>query len=615
LSRNKDNISENWRFFGNAFLEIDFLNDLTFRSHLGLDYSTWYQSSFTSDTEISWPRTSNELLVQSDYQSNTTWYNTLNYNRVFNGQHALNVLLGTELIDSRYRYLSGSREEFFVEDLSYRFLDAGESAQQNSGTGSEWNMFSLFGKITYAFQNRYLADFIIRRDGSSRFSPEYRYGVFPAFSLGWRISKESFLSGTKWIDDLKLRTSWGQMGNQNIDPYNKYSTFSTDIWRSSYDITGSNISIKSGYDSQRFGNPFGRWETTTILDIGFDATLFNGRFSVYFDWFDRKTTDLLVELPLPATQGEGNAPFQNTGEMENKGVEFTFFYNNGFSNSEFQYSLGFNISHYSNKVLRLGENQNMIIPGPSLRQLRYTRTVEGQPFMSYWGKERNGFTNGSESYWNEEGEYVSDIYPGYYNYISQYGEGVGRFKFIDQNGDGVINDKDNTYIGSPHPDFYYGLNAAFEWKGFDFTLFFQGVSGMDMINYVSRWIDFVQFQGNRSVKMYEKSWTPSLGDQAELPVLSFGDWVSSHQANDYFVQSASYLRMRNMMFGYTFLNIKGVDRLRLYFQMLNLFTITKYEGLEPDVASTNQANDFYLGIDQGVYPSAKTFLFGLNFGF
>jgi len=404
------------------------------------------------------------------------------------------------------------------------------------------------------------------------------------------------------------------MGNQNIDPYNQYSTFRTHIWESSYDITGSNNSVRVGYDTERFGNPFGHWETTTVLDIGFDATVFNGRFSLYFDWFDRKTTDMLVQLPLPGSRGDAATPFQNAGEMENKGVEFTFFYNNGFSNSEFQYSIGFNISHYSNKVLKLGEDHDMIIQGPSLRQQRYTRTVSGQPFMSYWGKELNGFTDGSESYWNEDGDYISDLYPNYYNYISQYGSGKGRFRFIDQNDDGVIDDDDNTFIGSPHPDFYYGLNAAFEWKGFDFTLFFQGVSGMELINYVARWIDFTQFGGNRSIKMYEKSWTPSLGDKAELPVLSSWDNLS-YQPNDYFVQTASYLRMRNIMFGYTFSNIKGVDRLRLYFQMLNLFTITKYEGLEPDLASVNQANDLSLGIDQGVYPSAKTFLLGLNFGF
>jgi TonB-linked SusC/RagA family outer membrane protein len=615
LERAKDNVSENWRVFGNAFLEADLFKDLTFRTQFGIDYTNWYQSAYTFlNPEDAEPRSSNTLGVNMNYVLNWTWYNTLVYNHTWADKHRLNVLAGTEAIENTYRQLWGSRSNFFVDDLSYRFLNAGEAAQQNTGSGSGWSMFSLFAKVNYSFNDKYLVDFTIRRDGSSRFGPENRFAVFPAFSVGWRMSSESFMSGVSWTDDLKLRVGWGQMGNQNIAADNQYSTYRTHPWQSSYDIAGSNTATVAGFDTGRFGNPFGQWETTTTLNAGFDWTMFNNKLTVNFDWYDRVTTDMLFTLTLPGTQGNASAPAQNVGEMKNTGIDLNVAYNGASSSGNFTYTIGFNFSQYNNEVVALSDNTASTLLGPSLRQQRYTRSVAGEPYMSMWGKEIIGFTDGSESYWNEAGEYVSDIYPGYYNYISQYGEGVGRFKFKDQNGDGVINDEDDTFIGNPHPDFFYGLNAAFTFKNFDLTLFFQGVQGNDLINYVSRWIDFVQFQGNRSVKMYEKSWTPELGDAAELPVLSFTDNLS-YASNSYFVQDGSYFRMKNLMFGYTFPNLKGIDRLRIYFQGVNLFTITNYEGLDPEVNIAGPGDNASLGIDQGIYPTSRQFIFGLNFGF
>jgi TonB-linked SusC/RagA family outer membrane protein len=618
LQRAKDNVSENWRVFGNAFIEADLFKDLTFRTQFGVDYTNWYQSAYSYlNYEDAEPSSSNSLGVNMNYVLNWTWYNTLVYNHTWADKHRLNVLVGTEAIENTYRRLYGSSINFFVDDLSYRYIDAGVR-QPSSGSGSSWSMFSLFGKINYSFNDKYLVDVTIRRDGSSRFGSENRFAVFPAFSLGWRLSSESFMSGSSWVDDLKLRFGWGQMGNQNISPDNQFSTYRTDPWRSSYDIGGSNTSTVKGFDTNRFGNPFGQWETTTTLNAGIDLTVLNNRLTFNFDWYDRTTTDMLYTLPLPGTQGDASAPAQNVGEMNNTGVDLNVSWSDASSSGDFTYNIGFNLSHYKNEVVALSDDAGTVLLGPERRQVRYARSVAGEPYMSFFGYDINGFTDGSESYWtqNEEGEdvYVSDIYPGYYNYISQYGDGVGRFKYIDQDGDGVITDADRTFIGNPHPDFYYGLNAAFTFKNFDLTLFFQGVQGNDLINVVSRWIDFAQFQGNRSIRMYEESWTPTLGDNATLPVLSASDNLSQEPSSA-FVQDGSYFRMKNLMLGYTIPNLKGIDRLRVYFQALNLFTITKYEGLDPEVNISDPGANNTLGLDNGIYPTSQSFILGLNFGF
>jgi len=323
---------------------------------------------------------------------------------------------------------------------------------------------------------------------------------------------------------------------------------------------------------------------------------------------------MLYTLSIPATRGNASAPAVNIGEMNNKGIDLGLNWGDASASGDFTYDIGVNFSQYKNEVVSLSGNEDETLLGPDLRQYRYSRSAAGQPFMSFWGFERDGFTDGSESYYNEDGDYVSDQYPGYYNYISQYGEGVGRFKFVDQNNDETITDADNTWIGNPHPDFYYGLNMSFAWKGIDLVVFFQGVQGNDLINYVGRWVDFNQFQGNRTMKMYQESWTPTLGDNAKLPVKSAQDNLS-YLPNDYLVQDGSYLRLKNLMIGYTIPNLKGIDQLRIYFQTTNVFTVTNYEGLDPEVNIAGVGDNASLGIDQGIYPTPQSYILGLNFGF
>jgi len=601
LDRNKDNVQKRWRVFGSAYLEADIFEGLTFKTQLGIDYRNYFLSAFTpKNIEGAEPSANDALAVDYSYDFDWTWYNTLTYTKTFGSAHRLNVLLGTEAIENVYRDLGADRVGYFSIDPNYRFLNAGTAGIVNNGGGSESSLFSLFGKVNYVLLDKYLFEVTIRRDGSSRFSSANRYATFPAFSVGWRLSEEPFLSGVGWITDLKLRGGWGQMGNQEIANYNEFSTYRTNIEASGYDINGSNSSVVPGFDSNRFGNPFGKWETTTTLDIGFDWTIAN-KFTVNFDWYDRTTSDMLYVLTLPGTQGSADAPYQNVGEMNNKGIDLNLVWNSANASGDFQYEIGLNLSHYKNEIVKLSDNAAEGFYGESRRQAFYTRNEAGVPFSSFYGYYIDGFTDGTEP---------ESLFPGYYGYL----DGRGRFKYRDTNNDDVINDADRDFIGSPHPDFTYGLNFNASYKNFDFVVFFQGSQGNDLVNYVRRWTDFWFFQGNRSMRMYEESWTPELGDGAKLPILSANDNVSGTYPSTYFVENGSYLRLKNLQVGYSIPNLRGVSRLRVYVQATNLFTITNYSGLDPEVNVQGDGTDINLGLDEGYYPTSQQFMIGLNLG-
>lgn len=599
--RNKNNVQERWRMLGGAYIEADIIKDLTFKSQLGIDYRNYYLSGFSpQNIEGSEPSSNHALAVDYSYNFDWTWYNTLNYSKTFADAHRINVLVGTEAVDGRYRSLGADRVDYFVTDLNYRYLNAGSGGIANNGSGNESSLFSIFAKVNYVYNDKYLFDATVRRDGSSRFSENNRYGVFPAFSAGWRISEEAFMSSATWTTDLKLRAGWGQMGNQEIANYNEFSTYRSSINQSNYDITGSNTSIVAGFDSQYFGNPDGRWESTTTLDIGFDWLLWN-KLTVNFDWYDMTTTDMLYRLNLPGAGGSADLPYQNVGEMNNTGIDLGINYAGASSTGEFTYDIGFNLSQYKNEIVSLSDNAAEGFFGEARREQVYTRNEAGTPFSSFYGYIIDGFTDGTEA---------ESTFPGYYG----YGDGKGRFKYRDLDGDNVITDADRTFIGNPHPDFTYGLNFNANYKDFDFAVFLMGSQGNDITNYVSRWTDFWMFQGNRSHRMRYESWTPELGDNATLPIASANDGISTRPST-HFVEDGSYLRLKNLQVGYTVPNLKGIDRLRVYVQATNLLTITNYSGLDPEVNINGDGSDANLGFDEGYYPTSQQFLIGVNFGF
>jgi TonB-linked SusC/RagA family outer membrane protein len=608
LDRGKNNSSKNSKVFGNLYVELDLLKNLTARSSLGFDYQSIEGNIYDLvNLEHSAPLSLNRLTNSKSTEFTTTWSNTLNYKASFNEVHNLQVLLGTEAIESSLKAFQGSRDGFISEDPDYMYLDAGSVALNNAGNGSEWALFSLFGRVNYKFKDRYLLEATLRRDGSSRFGQNHRYGMFPAFSAGWRISEESFMSDIKWIDNLNIRGAWGQTGNQEIGNYNGFTTYRTSLSTSSYDMNGTNTSVLAGFDTQGYGNPDAKWETTTQTNIGIDATVLNGRLGFTVDWFERKTSNMLYQVRLPATQGEAVVPFVNVGSMSNKGVDVGVTFRN-LNGSKFTYEIGANVSTYRNQIISLSGNNNESLISPLIRSYSYARSAAGYPIYSFYGLAIDGI------FQNEKEVQDHAPYPGYAEVNNGVTTGVGKYKYRDVNGDGLISDADRTWIGNPHPDFTYGFNINLGYKNFDMTMFFQGVQGNDMISFVRRLTDFNELGNNRSLRMYNQSWTPD-NPNAVLPILDASD-SRSLLPSSYFVEDGSYLRMKVLQIGYTLpskmLTRIGFERVRIYVQAQNLFTITNYSGLDPEVNFTGSGTTSQMGIDQGVYPASKIYQMGIN---
>lgn len=605
LYRTKDNRVNTFRTFGNAYLEVDVLKDLVAKSSIGVDFTNSNRTAYVLlDLEEAEIESNNSLTNAYAYDVNWTWSNTLNYSKTLGGIHKLNVLAGTEAIKGSGKDFSATRTSFYSEDPQYMYLSAGSAGINNTGAGYQWSLFSVFGKVNYALKDRYLLEATVRRDGSSRFGQNNRYGTFPAFSAGWRLSEETFMKPLSWLDDLKLRAGWGQTGNQEIGNYNGFSTYRSTLNQSSYAIDGSNSSVQPGFDTQAFGNQNAKWETTTQTNIGLDATFLKGMFNLNLDLYNRTTSDMLYQVSLPATQGVATVPFVNVGEMNNKGIDLAIDFNNKALDGQLTYSIGANISAYKNNVEKLNNSASAVLLGPTIRSYTWTRSVAGMPLYSFYGLQIDGI------YQNQAEVDKGPTYPGY--------AAVGKYKYHDTNQDGVITDADRKFLGNPHPDFTYGINLNLGYKGFDLSAFFQGVKGNQILNMVKRWTDFNNQAGNRSLRMLNDSWTPQNPD-AVLPILDAND-SRSQQPSSYFIEDGSYFRMKNLTIGYTLpakaLAKLGLTSARIYVQGQNLFTITKYSGIDPEVTSVGSApGSTVLGVDQGNYPRSKMYQVGLNFGF
>jgi len=620
LVRNKNNGYKDLRIFGNTYAEVDILKNLTAKTSFGVDATVSAGTYFTPvEIELAHGTNVNSLSENRSYSYAWTWTNSLTYDKTF-GDHHLNVFAGLESIDSYGNFVNAYRQGFFSNAEDLRYIDAGNpSTSTNSGYAtSSWSLFSYFGRIDYAFQDKYLLQGTVRRDASSRFQAASRYATFPAASVGWRLSKEAFLSNVRFITDLKLRAGWGQTGNQEIGDFNAYSTYQSNPNSSGYGIGGAPIGYVQGFDLARFGNPNAKWETTTTVNVGLDANLFQGKFDLSLDVFDRQTRDLLYTKAYDPRLGDASIPAQNIASLQNRGVDLGLNYNDAAMDGQLTYSIGVNFSTYRNKILALDpQNPNDFLPGFSLRTPAVTRSIAGRPISSFYGYIIDGILQ------NEEQVAKHAKFPGYYDsniYINEKRtQGVGKFDYRDINNDGLINANDQTYIGSPHPDFTYGINANVAYKNFDLTIFAQGVQGNDIFNHVRYWTDFEVFQGNRTKRMLYESWRPD-NPNAKLPILDAND-AQSGEPSTYFVEDGSYLRFKNIQLGYTLpksiLSKIGTDHLKIYVQAQNLFTFTKYTGLDPEVnlRNFNSGSDRQIGVDEGVYPTPKSIIVGLSLGF
>lgn len=599
LYRSKDNYNRSFGMTGNVFAQVEPVKDLKVKTLFGYNINNsknfaprlpdWENTNGARSTSLS-EGTANNITWN--------WSNTINYSTTINENHNLDVLLGFEARRTAARWLFASRDGFFSNDLNFLVLDAGEGNQQNGSSGFNQSTVSQFGRIQYGYQSRYLFDATLRRDGSSVLGND-KYGVFPAFSAAWRISEEAFLRNNNWINNLKLRASWGQSGNdQTNNPYNSYSTFSSGLGSSFYAIDGSDNNITLGYQSRAIGNPDARWETTTTSNIAVDATLFNN-LDITVDLWNKNTEDMLFNVPIPAVAGTAIPPAVNIGSMENTGVDITLDYRGRFS-GEMPFTLAATFTAYKNEVTELSGIENSFLPGRDLRGQAYTRAQTGHAFPEYFGYVVDGIFQTAAQAENhpENGTYNQP----------------GNLIIRDVNGDGVITPEDRTFIGSPHPDFTAGLRFGVEYKGFDFNATLYASVGNELINYTARFRRYGLFQGPKSPDRLYRSWGSPFLDNNEDAILPKASGSTSFEQNSSteYVEDGSFLRMQNIQLGYNFsdntLNRWNMGGLRLYIMAENLFTLTKYSGLNPEIIG----GDINRGVDTGSWPAARRIMVGLN---
>lgn len=610
LVRANDNFTNRILVQGSTTAQIDFTKDLIFKSLIGFSLRSAYGETYGhSDPEFNQTLNTANMSAFQDNETQYNWVNTLNYMKTFNDVHNFNFLVGSEALDNKSNNLGGSRSTFAFENLDYMVLGAGEKDITNSGGRSGNRLFSYFGRINYDFNQKYLFEATIRRDASSRFVGKYRWGTFPAFSVGWRISEEPFMSDVKFINDLKIRGGWGENGNDNVGNFNAYGTFSARDNYSFYNITGaSRSSIAAGFSPNRIGNANAKWETGVSKNIGLDVSLLESKIVASLDVYTRLTTDMLYNDTRPATWGMVTLPQINIGEMKNSGFDLVLSYNGGKRGSDFSYKVSATMSHFKNEVVRLNLNTNEIRYGTSTEAGNSTATQAGYPIESFYGYVFEGYFNTPEDIaaWPKYNPNAAglDVY-------SQ----LGVMKFKDVSGpdgvpDGIITPLDRTWLGDGFPDLNYGLNLSVNYKNWDLSAFLSGVQGRKIIRNYERTIVFIRNDGNYLSKRLYESWTPERyenGSKITVPITINND-ANMQLPNSWFISDGSYLRLKDIQIGYTLpagiLSRLKMDKFRVFGQISNLFTITKYEGMNPEV------ND--LGIDNLVYPTPRVFTFGIN---
>lgn len=607
LYRAKDNYGKSLRVFGDVYAGIDILDGLTFKTTLGFNLSNWDARSFSPlNPEHSEPVSTNTLTVTDNSSFGWNWTNILNYRKSF-GDHNINALVGVEAVKNTGDGKQISRTGYLFENPDFYNLSNG------SGTPNvaynyrfENSLFSYFGSIDYNFRNKYFFTATVRSDTSSRFKGDNKTGVFPAFSGGWLLSGEDFYNDGSVVNRIKLKASWGQMGNQSLPRDNPTVNISSlDEQYANYQIGGS--SIVTGAMLSQVGNPNLKWETSESLNFGIDLGFFESKLLFSAEWYQIDTKDLIAldNSLISTTAIDAGAPLVNLGSVQNTGYDISIGYHDK-TDSEWSYGIDINISHYKNEVKELISD---FYSGSSFRTGVFTRTEVGQPISSFYGRQVIGIFNDVDEVRNSPNQGWDLTKP---EEVQGY---VGRFKYKDIDGDGTVNDTDRTYIGSPHPDFTYGINLVGGFKGFDISMFFTGSQGNDIYNYEKIYTDFPSFfNGNRSTRVLN-SWTPT-NTNTDLPALSKNLTNNEANANSFFVEDGSYFRMKNLQIGYTFgknyASKIGSESIRIYLQGSNLFTITGYDGLDPEVVSYDNLT---LGVDNGVYPISKIYTIGLNIKF
>ena len=603
LTRAKDNSYWSGRAIGSAFVDIKILQGLSFKSLLG---GTFYTGSGVGYGQATYENSENTLtnsLTQNSYfGSDWNWTNTITLDKTF-GQHKILAVAGYEAVKyGMGRDLTGVRGNYFTDDPLYRSLSNGALVQDaNGGFYTPTTLLSQFLRVDYSLMDRYMLSATVRRDGSSRFGSTNRYGIFPSFSAAWRVSEEEFFKGITFINDLKIRGSYGTMGNQlAVSPQNQFYAYGGSQSTSFYDINGTFTSSVQGFRPTRIGNPNAKWETNTTTDIGFETSMLNNKIGIKFDWYQKKTSDLLFAPELPGAAGAASAPYINIAAMSNKGFDAELSFKDKWGDLGFDGSVV--VTTYKNNIDKIAEGVPFFDYGGGTTRIgANNRNQVGHPMSAFFGYKVVGLFQDA-----------ADVTAS----AKQDGAAPGFFKFADTDGDGVITPADRQFIGNPNPKFTYGFNLAFSYKNFDLSAFIYGSYGADIFNSNRYFTDFwPSFQGEKSKDLLYNSWTPS-NLNAKTPIATnVSNFSTNTQVCSYYLESGSYARMKSLELGYTIpegvLSKISIKSIRVYVQALNLFTVTKYSGLDPELGGDDRA----FGSDTGNYPLVKTYVFGLNINF
>lgn len=582
IDANKNNRYNYWRMFGNAFINIQPIKNLNVRSSLGLDYGNFYKRSLTHSYQNGYLQNDKtQSLIEQAHWMKWTWSNTATYDFQI-GKNRFETMIGMEMFRQEDINFTASREGFAIETPEYMWPDLGTGLSNGTGSATAYSLMSFFGKVSYSYDDKYLLSGTIRRDGSSRFGKNNRWGVFPAFNAGWKISQESFMEETSnWLSDLKIRLGWGQTGNQEIGNTAIYNIYVTDygkgdptwnsLWGTAYDFSGSGTGLlNSGFKRVQLQNPDLKWETTTQTNIGLDFGFFNQQLYGSAEYYIKQTKDILYTPGYAAIMGEGASKTYNGASMENIGFELTLGYR-GRTNFGLEYDFTGNISTNANKITYLPESVKYSYGGNGSYD-----TVLDRPYGSYYGYVADGIFKTQE-----------DLD----NHCKQDGKNLGRIRYRDINNDGVINDSDRTWIGDPFPDFAYGLNINLAYKSFDLSIYFQGVQNVDIdVSALKKTSDFWSVsdtRSNKGVRLLD-AWDAATNPDSDIPALSLTDTNNETRFSSYFIEDGSYLKLRNIQLGYNLpestLKKISLSKVRFYASAQNLFTIKSksFTGVDPE---------------------------------
>ena len=587
--------SENMKVYANIYAQLELYKGLKYRLNLTPDFDFYRYKKYLNEYDFGITTNSvTQLTERQTRRRNILVENLLTYDQTF-GDHKISILAGYTYQDSRFRHLQAYGENL---PQGLEEIDASTTSRSNEGYSNRSVLTSILGRVFYSYKNKYLITATIRRDGSSKFGKNNRYGNFPSASVGWNMAEEQFMDNFSWLDQLKIRGGYGVLGNQEIDNYQYSSTITTGI-----NYPDGNGGLIQGAFPKDFANPDIKWESTAMTNVGIDFVAFNNRLSITADWYVKNTKDILLTVPIPISSGGANDPVCNAGKIRNKGFEFNVAWNTNV-NSDLSYGVSVLGSFNKNEVTAMGTGSQAIWGGATNQNINTCKTMAGYPIGSYWLIPTDG-------YFNSEAEVEAYSKDGV---KIQPNAQAGDIRFKDTNGDGTIDDKDRVFCGSPFPDFTFSVNGNITWKNFDASVTLQGVVGNKIYNATRQTLEDVT-KGTNFLASTLDYWTPENLNAAH-PRLTWDDPNRNTRAeSDRYLENGSYLRLRNLQLGYTFPQqwFRGyIEKVRVYANAENLFTITGYSGYTPDV---NADNARYRGFDNFIYPTNRVFMLGLNVTF